>query len=584
VSREPSLAAVETGDFDWGIENPELELRIRKLVDASFKKTKVDSVFIGDTRIQPKQKYKLDQNVNKRIFDQIEIELKKKPVESAVLLLKHMYRIYNKQTDSLFTFGFLCPHDDSRFRPIFWLIRSYATEELNPLLLRIITNKKMDLGYRFGSVIVLCRPGNRSVLEPLLKIVLNPSQSDLLRTSILYRLPRIDTTVPDTITKGLEELLWEVIGHIDLAAAACLARLGNLAAPSLITDALDYGSNEIFYINTVEAIMGKEISYDRDKIKENTSTYSLEVARKTKELFLKWLKYHPEAQKTKFEKYRKHYLERIQIKQEKKATTIEEALTKKDSQIDFASCVLDICIVDKHVSIIDHNSAAFYLERLNRLSEHIKKQFPGDTADETKINIINGYLFNGRIRHSVGSMSSFWWSVMYQGGGDCVGLTSLYVSLAERLSIKIYPVILPTHVFIRLDTGNSPKNYELLYKGKVMPDEIYEKQWYDRKISLQWLENRTKTDLLSAVAANLALEHAKFYLKNYDSVYNNGQLAITLNPNNFHGYFWRAHASTKDDFGKTKEQIIADYQKALELWPDFEKCRKELNDYTQHQN
>lgn len=57
--------------------------------------------------------------------------------------------------------------------------------------------------------------------------------------------------------------------------------------------------------------------------------------------------------------------------------------------------------------------------------------------------------------------------------GNCVGLGSLYLALAEQLGWKLEAVIVPGHFYVRMQEQGRLRNLELLRRGESMPDSWY---------------------------------------------------------------------------------------------------------------
>jgi tetratricopeptide (TPR) repeat protein len=60
--------------------------------------------------------------------------------------------------------------------------------------------------------------------------------------------------------------------------------------------------------------------------------------------------------------------------------------------------------------------------------------------------------------------------------GNCLGLTTLYWSIAERLDLPLSAVIIPQHVFLRHYQGKEYRNIEATSFGAEIKDEEYVKQ------------------------------------------------------------------------------------------------------------
>lgn len=61
-------------------------------------------------------------------------------------------------------------------------------------------------------------------------------------------------------------------------------------------------------------------------------------------------------------------------------------------------------------------------------------------------------------------------SVLGSRRGNCVGLGSLYLALAERLGLRMHGVMLPGHFFVELEDRGVRQSIELLHRGEVMPE------------------------------------------------------------------------------------------------------------------
>ena len=57
--------------------------------------------------------------------------------------------------------------------------------------------------------------------------------------------------------------------------------------------------------------------------------------------------------------------------------------------------------------------------------------------------------------------------------GNCVGLSILYLCIAEGLHLPIYGVSVPEHIFVRYDDGDFRRNIEMGYEGMFTPDSYY---------------------------------------------------------------------------------------------------------------
>ena len=70
-------------------------------------------------------------------------------------------------------------------------------------------------------------------------------------------------------------------------------------------------------------------------------------------------------------------------------------------------------------------------------------------------------------------------SVLRSRRGSCVGLGTLYLAVAELLSLRAEGVMRPGHFFVRFREGPEGRNVELLRKGEELPDV-----WYDTRFPI----------------------------------------------------------------------------------------------------
>jgi regulator of sirC expression with transglutaminase-like and TPR domain len=57
--------------------------------------------------------------------------------------------------------------------------------------------------------------------------------------------------------------------------------------------------------------------------------------------------------------------------------------------------------------------------------------------------------------------------------GNCLGLSALYLLVAEALGIPLVPILATRHVFVRYDDGKHKQNIETTRRGRDLPDPFY---------------------------------------------------------------------------------------------------------------
>ena len=131
-----------------------------------------------------------------------------------------------------------------------------------------------------------------------------------------------------------------------------------------------------------------------------------------------------------------------------------------------------------------------YLERMDAIAEEISNRLKSKGANEPAqiIAEINRFFKEKKIKAesvltgiptflSESERDKFMLSkVLDTMSGNCLGLTTLYWSIAERLDLPLAAVIIPQHVFLRHYEGKEYRNIEATAFGAEIEDEEYVKQ------------------------------------------------------------------------------------------------------------
>ena len=91
---------------------------------------------------------------------------------------------------------------------------------------------------------------------------------------------------------------------------------------------------------------------------------------------------------------------------------------------------------------------------------------------------------------------------------SCVGLTSLYLVLADRLHLPLNGVLVAHHVFVRYQSDSSYINVETLRKGLCRTDEFYRNYFKPNPAVQYYLRNLTKKEFTAVCLFNLGNEYA----------------------------------------------------------------------------
>ena len=118
----------------------------------------------------------------------------------------------------------------------------------------------------------------------------------------------------------------------------------------------------------------------------------------------------------------------------------------------------------------------YYLKKIENIIENIKTSLRDETEPEQIIKIINIVLFNELQFKYVQTGNLDYISlnkVLDSKIGNCVGLSILYLCIAEGLHLPIYGVSVPEHIFVRYDEGDFRRNIETGYEGMFTPYNYY---------------------------------------------------------------------------------------------------------------
>jgi len=87
--------------------------------------------------------------------------------------------------------------------------------------------------------------------------------------------------------------------------------------------------------------------------------------------------------------------------------------------------------------------------------------------------------------------------------GSCVGMSLLYLLIAEKAGIPLYGVLAPGHFYVRFDNGAVKRNIETLRKGENMPTEWYRTKYGITDTLLYTMKNLTAAEVIAVVEYNV---------------------------------------------------------------------------------
>lgn len=214
----------------------------------------------------------------------------------------------------------------------------------------------------------------------------------------------------------------------------------------------------------------------------------------------------------------------------------------------------------------------FYLKKLYEIIANVRISLHGETEPERVIKTVNGVLFNELQFTYVqtGDLECMSLNrVLDTGIGNCVGLSILYLCIAEGLQLPIHGVSVPEHLLVRYDDGDFRRNIETGYNGMSTPDSYYVNM-PGKRISPVSIKNGSYLKNLSRseVIANIYLNRSMIQKDKGDlgQALKDANYAIRLHENNAGAFCNRGVIYEKM---KDIEQAIDDYDKAIALNPDY---------------
>lgn len=121
--------------------------------------------------------------------------------------------------------------------------------------------------------------------------------------------------------------------------------------------------------------------------------------------------------------------------------------------------------------------SGFVAQEIGRLEAGARAAIREGKTPRERIAALNRYLFDteGFVYDCIaGNPENFLLEpVLHRKRGNCLGLASLYLILAERISLPLHGVHLPSHCLVRYDDGRERFNIETGERGAEHPDGRY---------------------------------------------------------------------------------------------------------------
>src|SRR3984957_2781615 len=181
----------------------------------------------------------------------------------------------------------------------------------------------------------------------------------------------------------------------------------------------------------------------------------------------------------------------------------EEVLALPPEEIDLSRGLLIFQFEEKENARED---IQYYEALIDIMSLQITARLPINPSHEDKIHAINQFIF-----HEMGfrfpphslyakdiDLYTFLPSVLDNRQGVCLGVSILYLSLAQRLDLPLEIITPPGHIFVRYEGNGKVINIETTARGIHMPDDVY------LGINTRTLERRTMKEVVGLAFMNQA--------------------------------------------------------------------------------
>ena len=190
-----------------------------------------------------------------------------------------------------------------------------------------------------------------------------------------------------------------------------------------------------------------------------------------------------------------------------KAKTVNEVLELSDDEIDLATAIL--LISKKTFDDLYHIDVdiAKYRHRIDDMAVALSKKIGTEREPEDIIQALNHYFFKdlnfSHISAKKNPKAIFLNFVLDENKANCLGLSILYLSLAERIGLPLYGVSPPYHFFVRYEEDGKSINIEITDKGKFTSDDFYKERFNISEGSAFYLKSLGKQETVSTFLGNV---------------------------------------------------------------------------------
>ncbi len=243
-----------------------------------------------------------------------------------------------------------------------------------------------------------------------------------------------------------------------------------------------------------------------------------------------------------------------------RAYSIEGVLRLDENEIDLCTAAL---ILSREWGT--NKTSHVYRRKIDDMAEDIIERVKDAHVpmNHRAIPIINKYLYDELNYATIDSADDpddlFLHIVIERKQGYCLSLSVLYLSLAERLGLPIYGVVVPGHFFVRYDDGRMRFNIETTSFGNSAPDEHYKEKFKAPKhLKSLYMKNLTKKQTLGCFFNNLG--NCYLQVGDTDEAFRILSNAVQINP-----LLSEAHMNLGNIYLRRNQphQAIAKYEQAL---------------------
>lgn len=424
-------------------------------------------------------------DVSSRAADLLIPRLDADPDRARRALVAAMLRVYGTPDELSVSSGVYA--DESREGLAVWL-REHPAPDTDAALCRIAEARAFDEDLRRKAFVALARPGNPAALEALTDVALDDAEPSNVRREVLSRISRCKAPLPARF-RALLGVAW---GQIAIRAAVALSESGDHEAPSLLLEGLRSAARQRYSVDLgftcasallgalgPDSEFGPRLAAARDAMRlpktwTNMTSEQIDQSERDErtriaELVAEisaWLDAHPERFDTEFERARRAYFRDPRRAREMAQPSPLAALPDSDD-FDLAAVLL---------ARSDGPSDGELLGALDRLARAVRSEAGPAPTPARWIDAMNARLLPRRDFVELPAEPSELWYVLATGYGNCMGRSSLFLAVAERLGLPLHGVAVPQHVFVRWDDGKFRRNIETTERGAEHDDRWYKER------------------------------------------------------------------------------------------------------------